>query len=132
MQANKRQLTEEFDEIQKVISLYMEGSVSGDVPKLRQAFHKDARMFGSLGGKRYDIPIEEFFALAQSEPAGPNYKGRILSLNQVNDAATVTLAEDGFWGSISFVDFFALSKFDGAWKIVNKTFAHTGGELPSP
>jgi Putative lumazine-binding len=28
-------------------------------------------------------------------------------------------------------DFFTLAQIDGAWKIVNKTFAHTGGELPA-
>jgi hypothetical protein len=32
---------------------------------------------------------------------------------------------------MSFTDFFALSRFDGEWKIVNKTFAHTGGEPPA-
>jgi Putative lumazine-binding len=30
----------------------------------------------------------------------------------------------GFWGTMSFPDLFALSRFDGEWKIVNKTFAH--------
>ena len=28
------------------------------------------------------------------------------------------------------IDYFSLGKVDGAWKIVNKTFTHTGGELP--
>jgi hypothetical protein len=34
-------------------------------------------------------------------------------------------------GNVSFVDFMSLARIDGAWKIVNKTFAHTGGEPPS-
>jgi Putative lumazine-binding len=29
------------------------------------------------------------------------------------------------------VDFFTLAKIGGTWKIVNKTFAHTGGEMPA-
>jgi hypothetical protein len=33
-------------------------------------------------------------------------------------------------GTLSFTDFFSLSRIDGEWKIVNKTFAHTGGEPP--
>jgi hypothetical protein len=28
------------------------------------------------------------------------------------------------------MDFFNLAKIDGRWQIVNKTFAHTGGEPP--
>lgn len=35
------------------------------------------------------------------------------------------------WGTLSFTDFFALAHGDGGWKIVNKTFAHTGGEPPA-
>jgi hypothetical protein len=58
------------------------------------------------------------------------YRGRILSLTQVGDAAVATVAEDGFWGSVSFIDFFSLAKVDGRWVIVNKLFAHTGGEPP--
>jgi hypothetical protein len=38
---------------------------------------------------------------------------------------------NGFWESLSFTDFFSLSRIDGEWKIVNKTFAHTGGEPPA-
>jgi Putative lumazine-binding len=30
------------------------------------------------------------------------------------------------------VDVFALAKIDGSWKIVNKTFAHPGGEVCRP
>jgi hypothetical protein len=40
--------------------------------------------------------------------------------------------EDGCWGGISFTNFFALVKIDGRWQIVNKTFAHTAGEMPTP
>jgi hypothetical protein len=42
----------------------------------------------------------------------------------------VTLEEEGFWGSVSFTDFFSLVRTDSGWKIVNKTFAHTGGTPP--
>ena len=41
------------------------------------------------------------------------------------------VAEDGFWGRVSCVDFFNRAKIDGKWWIVNKTFAHTGGEPPA-
>jgi hypothetical protein len=56
---------------------------------------------------------------------------RRTAVEQVGDAATVRLEEDGCWGNLSFVDFFALAKIDGTWRIVNKTFAHTGGEMPA-
>jgi hypothetical protein len=30
------------------------------------------------------------------------------------------------------VDFFTLCRHEGRWRIANKTFAHTGGEMPAP
>src|SRR4051794_40405376 len=59
----------DYDAISRVLQLCTEGEAKGDVAKLREAFHKDARMFGSLAAERYDVPIEELFALAESEPA---------------------------------------------------------------
>ena len=60
-----------------------------------------------------------------------SYSARITSIEQVGDAATARVEEDGCWGGLSFVDFFTLAKIDGTWKIVNKTFAHTGGDMPA-
>ena len=124
---------DEYDAITKVIQLYIDGSARGDAAKLKEAFHSDARMFGSLAGQRIDIPIQTFFELAAKGPADSagRYRARILNVMRVGDAASATLAEDGFWGRVSFVDFFSLAKIDGRWCIVNKTFAHTGGEPPA-
>jgi len=117
-----------------VVQAYIDGSRSGDADLLRKAFHPDARMYGSLAGQRLDLPIGEFFALASDKPADVDgtYEGRIVSVEQVGDAATAAIEETGFWGTLSFTDFFSLSRFEGEWKIVNKTFAHTGGEPPAP
>jgi hypothetical protein len=54
----------------------------------------------------------------------------IVAIEQVGDAASAVLEEDGYWGSVSFPDFFSLVRVGGDWKLVNKTFAHTGGEPP--
>ena len=53
----------------------------------------------------------------------------VTSVEQVGDAAFVVLEEEGFWGTVSFTDFFTLAQADGKWKM-NKTFAHTRGEPP--
>jgi hypothetical protein len=88
-------------------------------------------MFGSLAGERFDVPIAELFALAESEPADTgNYRSRILSVQQTGDAAVGVVAEEGYWGTVSFVDYFQLARIDGDWKIVCKLFAHTGGKPP--
>ena len=121
----------DYDGICRVLQLCTEGEAKGDVAKLQEAFHPDARMFGSLAGTRYDVPIAELFALAESAPADTgNYRSRVLSVQQTGDAAAAVVAEEGYWATVSFVDYFSLARIDGGWKIVCKVFAHTGGEPP--
>src|ERR687886_1072609 len=121
----------DYDAISRVLQLCTEGEANGDVEKLREAFHADARMFGSLAGERYDVPIEELFKLAESEPADTGkYRSRVLSVQQTGDAAVAVVAEEGYWGTVSFIDYLLLGRVDGTWKIVCKLFAHTAGEPP--
>jgi hypothetical protein len=120
-------------EITRTVDLYVEGVRDGDGAKLREAFHPEAWMFGSLAGTRYDEPIGELIALVDGKPVDVDgsFQARVMSVEQVGDAAFAVLEEDGFWGTVSFTDFFTLARIDGTWKIVNKTFAHTGGEPPA-
>ena len=119
--------------ITEVMHLYMDGAADGDVSKLEAAFHEQAWMFGEMGGQRLDMPIKEFFGLAVANPlkTDDNFRARLVDVQQTGDAATAVVAEDGAWGTVSFVDYFTLARVDGDWKIVNKTFAHTGGEPPT-
>ena len=119
--------------ITSVIQLYVDGASTGDMAKLKEAFHQDAWMFGSFGGQREDVPIAQMFDEVASQPMNSDgtFSARVTSVEQVGDIATATLEESGCWGAVSFVDFFALARIDGSWKIVNKTFAHTGGEMPT-
>jgi Putative lumazine-binding len=118
--------------ITRTVNLYVEGVRDGDAAKLREAFHTDAWMFGSLAGTRYDEPIGELIAMVDGQPVDVegSFQARVVSVEQVGDAAFAVLEEEGFWGTVSFTDFFTLAQIGGAWKIVNKTFAHTGGEPP--
>src|SRR5215212_3338674 len=124
-------VVDDYDAIHRVLQLCTEGEARGDVGKLREAFHEDARMFGSIAGTRYDVPIEELFSLAESSPADTgNYRSRVLSVQQTGDAAVGVVAEEGYWGSLSFIDYFQLARIEGRWKVVSKLFAHTFGDLP--
>ena len=120
-------------EITRTVDLYVEGARTGDGAKLREAFHPQAWMFGSVAGTRYDEPIGELIALVEEHPADVDgsFQTRVVSAEQVGDAAFAVLEEQGFWGTVSMTDFFTLAQIDGKWTIVNKTFAHTGGEPPA-
>ena len=122
---------DDYDAIAATVQLYIDGSAEGDAAKLSEAFHSDAQMYGAIGDDRYDEPITEYIKLMAESPGGATMRGRITSIVQAGDAASATVVEEGFWGTMSFVTFLALSRIDGRWRMVGKNFAHTGGEMPA-
>ena len=123
----------EREAITQTLQLYIDGAADGDVDKLKRAFHDQAWMFGQMGGQRFDMPITEFFGLAASKPlrTDDGFHAEIVHVEQAGDIACAIVTEEGAWGSVSFTDYFLLSRIEGEWKIVAKAFAHTGGEMPS-
>lgn len=119
--------------IATAVRLYVEGAASGDAGKLREAFHEHARMFGSLNGTRYDVPIAEMIELEERAPRNSDgkYSAVITSIVQAGDVASATVEEDGCWGTASFTSFLSLMKIEGRWQIVSKVFAHVSGALPA-
>jgi hypothetical protein len=119
--------------IAAAVQLYVDGASKGDAEKLREGFHDSAWMYGAIGEQRFDMPITQMIEIVSGQPldADGAFQARITSIEQVGDAATVTLEEEGCWGNLAFTDFFNLQRIDGAWKIVNKSFVNTGGEMPA-
>src|SRR3954454_2438129 len=99
-------------QITETVQLYIDGVGDGVAAKLREAFHPDARMWGSLGGQRFDVPITDMIAMLDGKPVDVDgsYSAHITSIDQTDDVASAILAEEGFWGTVSFVDFFALAR----------------------
>jgi hypothetical protein len=118
---------DDLQEIARVVQLYIDGA-NGDVAKLEEAFHPSAWMFGHVGPMDTNMPIEDFFKWVADNPglAGAGYRTQVTSIDLNGDAAVATLAEEDFMGC-DFVDYFALARMDGRWKIVNKTYACTRG-----
>ena len=122
---------DDYDAIAATVQLYIDGSAQGDAAKLTEGFHPDAQMYGAVGDDRYDEPITEYIKLMAESPGGETLHARITSIVQAGDAASATVVEEGFWGTLSFVTFLTLSRIEGRWRIVNKNFAHTGGHMPA-
>jgi len=113
------------DQIATKINGYVRGCETGDETHLKGAFHPDARMFGKVGADRYDVPVFGGMSAAVAQnPVGP-YSAKVLSIDVEGDAAAVKVAESGFWGQ-DFIDYFLLSRIDGEWQIVAKSFDHSG------
>jgi hypothetical protein len=122
---------DDYDAIAATVQLYIDGSARGDAAKLTEGFHPDAQMYGAVGDDRYDEPITEYIKLMADSPGGETHRARITAIVQAGDAASATVVEEGFWGTLSFVTFLTLSRIEARWRIVNKSFAHTGGQMPA-
>jgi hypothetical protein len=109
------------EQIAKKIGGYVRGCETGDETHFKGAFHPDSRMFGAVGSDRYDVPIFGGMTAAVAENPVGAYDTKILSIDIEGDAACVKLAESRFWGE-DFIDYFLLSRIDGEWQIVAKSF----------
>jgi hypothetical protein len=85
---------QETDQITRTVNLYVEGCRDGDAAKLREAFHPEARMWGSMMGQRYDEPIEEMIALVDGKPVDVDgsYHAHVTAIEQTDDVASATLS----------------------------------------
>ena len=120
----------DLEEVRELIQLYIDGA-NGDVGKLKEAFHPDARMMGHIGPMETYIPITDFFKMVERQPglAGPNYKAYVRNIDLAGDAGVAVLVETDYLGC-DFVDYFSVARIGGRWQITNKTYAHTGGQPP--
>jgi len=122
-------LNKDLNEVTRLMNLYIEGAGKGNADKLNKAFHSSARWFGTMGGTDYDMDKAGFVALMVDSPGDAGaMTARITDIQIDGTAAIATVIEEGFWGTLSFTDYFTLSVLEGRWQITGKTFAHTGGE----
>ncbi|HTW07175.1 MAG TPA: nuclear transport factor 2 family protein [Acidimicrobiales bacterium] len=113
----------DYDSIVDSVQLYVDGWNDRDVDKLKGAFHEDAWMFHvDKAGALHTCPLTEaqFKSWAAHEDEPERVQLRVISVAQMGDAAQVAIA----WGN-DWLDFVALARFDGRWKMTNETASHS-------
>jgi hypothetical protein len=118
--------TPDYDEIVRVVQLYIDGFNDRDIAKFKEAFHESAWIFFTWpDGTLYQNLLTNCFEGWVAEPQH-DIVGRIISVLQAGDVACVLLGFDNAPDlSNSWVDFHTLLKLDGVWKITNKTATHS-------
>jgi hypothetical protein len=116
--------TDDYDQIVRVVKLYIDGFNDNDISKFKEAFHEDAWIFfiDAKGTLHKNLISESFEKWAT--PPSRGVVGRFISVTQVGDAAAVQLSfdSDKSWG---WIDFHNLLRINGVWKITNKTATHS-------
>ncbi len=111
----------EHDLIIEAVQPYIEGARSGTGDDMKPAFHKDATVFGYVGGELFAGPIQHLFDWHDANGPAVDLQARIASIDLVDTVATLRLELDK-WTGHRFTDLFTLLKVDGEWKIMNKVF----------
>src|ERR1700740_2880157 len=111
--------TDDYDEIVRVVQLYVDTFNDNDIGKFKEAFDEDAWIFFiDAEGVSHNGLISECFE-AWATPPSSGITGRFISVSQVADAASVQLSFDS--APNGWIDFHNLLRIDSVWKITNKT-----------
>ena len=120
----------DYDEIVRVIQLYVDGFNQSDINKFKEAFHEDARITftnadGELSSELLSDLFEEWSAPWEGVE-GDEFVLRVLAVTQAGDVASVVL-EMYTPNDLSnaWVDIHSLLRIDGVWKDMNKTATHS-------
>ncbi|MGB4773451.1 MAG: serine hydrolase [Chitinophagaceae bacterium] len=119
---NKTRIQEsDLAEVTEVLMDYIEGTANGQPERLKRAFHSDFNL--------YYVDRDTLRVWKGSDYIGNiklgernDRKGRIVSINIVNNAASATVEIDIPSRKRIYTDYMLLLKYQGGWKIIHKSF----------
>lgn len=108
------------EQITEILLDYIEGTANGQPERLRKAFHPNFNLYTIAKDTLWIRSGEQYIANTKvGEKA--NRIGRIISIDIEKDAA-VAKAEILIPNWRTFTDYFLIMKYQGAWKIVQKSY----------
>jgi hypothetical protein len=112
----------EKDAVRVPLENYIKGQATGDGEYIKKAFHTEGNLIFIREGKYTTRSFAEYIAGMSGKPAADEAKRNrwIDSVDIAGNAATARIILD--YPTTRFVDYMALLKIKGEWKIVNKSF----------
>jgi hypothetical protein len=111
----------EIQLISETLMDYIEGTANGEPDRLRKAFHPDFNLYTVTEKDSLRIRSGEKYILGVKQGEKSNRIGRIISIDYEKDAA-IAKAEIVVPNWRIFTDYFLLLKYEGAWRIVHKSY----------
>lgn len=120
--AQETESPSELEQITATLMDYIEGAANGEPDRLRKAFHPDFNL--------YTVSSEDSLRIRSGEKYISNFEvgkksnriGRIISIDFEGNAGSAK-AEILIPGWKVFIDYFLLLKYEGSWKIVQKSYS---------
>ena len=111
----------EIEKITETLMDYIEGTAIGDPERLKKAFHPDFKLYTVTETDSLRIRSGKEYISNVKAGEKSNRIGRIVSIDYEKDAA-IAKAEIVIPNWKIFTDYFLLLKYQGTWKIVQKSY----------
>jgi Putative lumazine-binding len=121
VQAQSAHSPSEMEQISATLMDYIEGTANGEPERLKRAFHPDFNLYTVTEQDSLRIRSGKEYVANVKEGEKSNRIGRIISIDYEKDAA-IAKAEIVIPNWRIFTDYFLLLKYEGAWKIVQKSY----------
>jgi len=109
--------------ISMVLTDYIEGTANGEPDRLRSAFHPDFNLY-FVQNDSLNIWSGDGYIDRVQPGKKSNRIGKIVSIDQINDAASAKVEILLPGRKRIYTDFFLLLKLEGKWKIIHKSFTY--------
>ena len=118
-------MSEDKNKISDAIQLYFDSMYESSEEKVRQVFHKDAKITGYMQGSLMEQSVDSFakFVASQTPSAAKKNEEKLLETLslEVVGATAVARVRDGYLGMV-FQDTLSFLKIGDDWVIYNKLF----------
>ena len=111
----------DLEQITATLMDYIEGTANGEPARLKKAFHPDFNLYTVTEKDSLRIRSGKEYIANLKEGEKSNRIGRIISIDYEKDAA-IAKAEIVVPNWRIFTDYFILLKYEGSWKIVQKSY----------
>lgn len=119
--AQTEKVPSEIEQISATLMDYIEGTANGEPDRLKKAFHPNFNLYTVTEQDSLRIRSGEAYIANIKAGEKANRIGRIISIDYEKDAA-MAKAEIVVPGWRIFTDYFLLLKYEGSWKIVQKSY----------
>lgn len=106
--------------VQQAIEKYFKTTYEQNPQGVREVFHPDAHIAGSIGDLNIDLTVDDFAKRVENQGQDYPYNKSIKTLSVNKDIAHAECYVQV--GDRFFTDYISLLKIDGEWKIRHKAF----------
>jgi hypothetical protein len=123
--AQPDQVAQELPLITATLMDYIDGTANDDPEQVRRAFHPDFNLYTVNDADSLVVRSGAKYINGIKVGEKNNRQGRIISIDVEGNAA-MAKAEIAVPGWRIFTDYFLLLKYEGAWRIVQKSYSWRG------